>query len=332
MLRPYAGLTAFYFFAEAHLPELPEVETVVRGLQLLLRGHGILSVRLGKTDFIDDPATLEQIVPGCRIIEVRRRGKFLVLLLEKDRASQTDSSLASDRFHLIVHLGMTGQLTVRPSAMPSAVHTHVWFALDNDRELRYTDPRRFGRMALVSESASDNILGELGLDALEANEEEFRGLLAGRRARIKALLLDQHVFRGMGNIYTDESLWRARIHPARLGASLKHDEVARLYCAVQNVLREAIRLGGSSISDYVNAEGEPGEFQLRHRVYQREGKKCSRCATQIRRIIVAGRSSYFCPQCQRVPHRRRSKKKPPAKPAARKRVIAKNKSAPRRRG
>ncbi|HLW44269.1 MAG TPA: bifunctional DNA-formamidopyrimidine glycosylase/DNA-(apurinic or apyrimidinic site) lyase [Candidatus Acidoferrales bacterium] len=312
------------------MPELPEVETVVRGLQLLLPGRGILSVRLGKTDFIDDPAAIEQHVPGCRIVEVQRRGKFLVLFLEKNRALQTAIGFASERFHLIVHLGMTGQLTVRPNAMPSALHTHVWFALDNERELRYTDPRRFGRMALVPESASDSILGELGLDALEASEEEFRGRLAGRRARIKALLLDQSVFRGMGNIYTDESLWRARIHPARLGTSLRRDEVVRLYRGVQKVLREAIRLGGSSISDYVNAEGEPGEFQLRHRVYQREAEKCSRCAAQIRRMIVAGRSSYFCPVCQRAPHARRSKKRWPAKPVGRKRISAKNKSASRR--
>lgn len=314
------------------MPELPEVETVVRGLQSLLPGRGILSVRLGKTDFIDDPAAIEQHVPGCRIVEVRRRGKFLVLCLEKNRASQTATASAPERFHLIVHLGMTGQLTVRPNAMPSALHTHVWFALDNDRELRYTDPRRFGRMALVPESASDSILGQLGVDALEASEDEFRSRLAGRRARIKALLLDQGVLRGMGNIYTDESLWRARIHPARLGASLKHDEVARLYRAVQKVLREAIRLGGSSISDYVNAEGEPGEFQLCHRVYQREGKKCSRCGTRIRRMIVAGRSSYFCPSCQRAPRNRRSQRKPTAEIPARPRISAKSKSASRRQG
>lgn len=312
------------------MPELPEVETVVRGLQSLLPGRSILSVRLSKTDFIDDPAAIEQNVPGCRIVEVQRRGKFLVLFLEKNRALQTATGSAPERFHLIVHLGMTGQLTVRPNAMPSALHTHVWFALDNERELRYTDPRRFGRMALVPESSSGNILGELGLDALEASEEEFRSRLADRRARIKALLLDQRVFRGMGNIYTDESLWRARIHPARLGATLKPDEVARLYRAVQKVLREAIRLGGSSISDYVNAEGEPGEFQLRHCVYQREGKKCARCGTLICRIIVAGRSSYFCPMCQRAPHARRSKKRLHAKPAAPKRISAKNKSASRR--
>ncbi|HKV28488.1 MAG TPA: bifunctional DNA-formamidopyrimidine glycosylase/DNA-(apurinic or apyrimidinic site) lyase [Candidatus Acidoferrales bacterium] len=313
------------------MPELPEVETVVRGLQALLPGRGILSVRLGKTDFIDDPAAIEQHIPGSRIVEVRRRGKFLILFLEKNSSLQTAASVSMpERFHLIVHLGMTGQLTVRPSAMPSPLHTHVWFSLDNDCELRYTDPRRFGRMALVTESNSESILGQLGVDALEASEDEFRGALAGRRARIKALLLDQRVFRGMGNIYTDESLWHARIHPARLGAALKPAEIARLYRAIQKVLREAIRLRGSSISDYVDAEGERGGFQLRHRVYDREGKKCARCGTLIRRMIVAGRSSYFCPHCQKAPRRRSKQRR--AQVPARSRVSAKNKSARPRRG
>jgi formamidopyrimidine-DNA glycosylase len=125
--------------------------------------------------------------------------------------------------------------------------------------------------------------------------------MRGRRARIKALLLDQRVLRGIGNIYADESLWRARIHPKRLGANLKAPEVRRLYRAMRDVLNEAIRLRGSSVSDYVDADGQSGEFQLRHRVYQREGQKCYRCKTKIRRAIVAGRSSHFCPGCQRAP-------------------------------
>ncbi|MFZ0415078.1 MAG: DNA-formamidopyrimidine glycosylase family protein, partial [Candidatus Acidiferrales bacterium] len=200
------------------MPELPEVETVVRGLQMLLPGRGILGVRLGKTDFIDDPAALEENLPGCRITAVRRHGKFLVLQLEKNDAAVAQSHAGAARFDLIVHLGMTGQLTVRPAAMPSVAHTHAWFALDNETELRYTDIRRFGRIVLSQEAGSEKILGPLGLDALEASEEQFRLRLGARRARIKALLLDQRVLRGMGNIYTDESLWRARIHPARLGA------------------------------------------------------------------------------------------------------------------
>ncbi len=283
------------------MPELPEVETVVRGLQTVLPGRRILSVRLGKTDFIDDPAALEEFVPGSRIAGVRRHGKFLVVDLQPAAAQ-------SDKLRLLIHLGMTGQLTVRPSGEPAALHTHVFFALDDGRELRYTDIRRFGRMLVVQDPLEDGILGRLGLDPLEAEDDGFRAQLDGRRARVKALLLDQRVFRGMGNIYTDESLWRARIHPTRLAASLRPKEVARLYRAVRAVLLGAIRLRGSSVSDYVDANGERGEYQMRHRVYQREGKKCFRCGTSIRRAVVAGRSSYFCPRCQPPPRRRRSRK------------------------
>jgi len=170
---------------------------------------------------------------------------------------------------------------------------------------------------IVSESRREELLGELGLDPLEASAQQFRGQIANRRARIKALLMDQHVFRGMGNIYTDESLWRARIHPSRLGANLTTAEIAKLHSAVQHILNEAIRLRGSSVSDYVDSEGQNGEFQLRHRVYQREGKKCSRCGTKIRRIIVAGRSSHFCPQCQRAPRARKLRKTAPRRHAER---------------
>lgn len=289
---------------DENLPELPEVETVVRGLQLLLPGRVIERVRLGKTDFIDDPATLEDVLPGCRILDVHRHGKFLVLRLERPQSQRPATESQPALFHFIVHLGMTGNLTVRPAGMPSPPHTHVWISLDNGAELRYTDPRRFGRMLVLPETYSQMILGPLGLDPLEATEEQFRERLATKRARIKAVLLDQHAFRGMGNIYTDESLWRARIHPARLAANLTRQEIAGLHRAMQKILLEAIRLGGSSISDYVNAEGQPGEFQIRHRVYGREGKKCSRCGSPIRRMIVAGRSSYFCPRCQHAPRQR----------------------------
>lgn len=282
------------------MPELPEVETVVRGLQALLPGRRINAIRLGKTDFIDDPAKLEEILPGCQIKRVHRHGKFIVLHIEKS----TPSAPNPEKFDFIVHLGMTGQLIVLPPSAASALHTHAWISLDNEKELRYIDPRRFGRMLVLPDEHSGIVLGPLGTDPLEVNSQEFQKALAVKRARIKAVLLDQRMFRGMGNIYTDETLWRARIHPARLASSLKRVEVARLHRAMQQILREAIRLGGSSISDYVNAEGLPGEFQIRHRVYQREGKKCRRCEALIRRMIVAGRSSYFCPRCQRAPRQR----------------------------
>jgi formamidopyrimidine-DNA glycosylase len=287
------------------MPELPEVETVVRGLQAVLPGRGIISVRLGKTDFIEDPAAVERHLPGTRIREVRRYGKFLVLELEPRGAD-------APGLWLLIHLGMTGQLFTCPPNARVAPHTHVFLALDDGSELRYVDIRRFGSIRVVRNGARDAVLGKLGLDPLEVTEQQFFAALRVRRARVKALLLDQHVLRGMGNIYTDESLWRARIHPARVGSALKLDELRRLHKAVRAVLSEAIRFRGSSISDYVDSQGQPGEFQLRHRAYGREGKPCSRCGTKIRRIIVAGRSSYFCPTCQRAPRRqkRRSQGKP----------------------
>lgn len=282
------------------MPELPEVETVVRGLKAVLPGRRIIGVRLGKTDFIDDPAALERDVPGSRIGPVRRHGKFLVL--ELDRAGDS-----ADKLSLLVHLGMTGQLVVYPAEAPARPHTHVFFALDDGRELRYTDIRRFGRMSVLPASEEAQILGPLGLDPLEASEKEFAAAIHARKAHIKALLLDQTVLRGMGNIYTDESLWRAKIHPRRLGANLTPKELRGIHRAVQDVLNEAIRSRGSSISDYVDSAGEQGEFQLKHRAYDREGKKCFRCGTSIRRIIVAGRSSYFCPRCQRAPRKNNKK-------------------------
>jgi formamidopyrimidine-DNA glycosylase len=282
------------------VPELPEVETVVRGLRAVLPGRRITGVRLGKTDFIDDPAALERDLPGARIEQVRRHGKFLVL--ELDRASDGAGKLS-----LLVHLGMTGQLVVHPAEAPARPHTHVFFALDDGRELRYTDIRRFGRMAVMPRADQAQVLGPLGLDPLEATESQFTAALHARKAHVKALLLDQTVLRGMGNIYTDEALFRAKIHPRRLGANITPKELHRLYRAMQDVLNEAIRSRGSSISDYVDSAGEQGEFQLKHRVYDREGQKCFRCRAPIRRIIVAGRSSYFCPHCQRAPRHAKSR-------------------------
>ena len=278
------------------MPELPEVETIARGLRAALPGRRILSVRLGKTDFIDDPAAIEQQVPGTRVSAVRRHGKFLLLDLES-----TDRS--ARHFSLLIHLGMTGRLVSCEATAPAAPHTHVWFTLDNGRELRYSDVRRFGRIGLTH-GLQENGLGKLGLDPLETSERQFVALFRNRRARIKALLLDQHVLRGIGNIYADEGLWRARIHPMRLGANLTANELHRLYHAVRAVLNDAIKLRGSSIADYVDSNGSLGGFQRRHRVYQREGRKCFRCGTLIRRTVVAGRSSHFCPRCQHAPRPR----------------------------
>jgi formamidopyrimidine-DNA glycosylase len=283
------------------MPELPEVETVVRGLRLVLPGRRIVAVRLSaKTDFIDDPASLERELPGTRVTGIERYGKFLVIDLQRERADGDDGRIA-----LLIHLGMTGQIVVGPAEAPVLPHTHAFLTLDDGRELRYTDIRRFGRIRILLDGERESVLGSLGIDPLEASEKEFRETITKRSAQIKALLMDQSVFRGMGNIYTDESLWRAKIHPRQLGTKLNEREVKRLRRAVREVLMEAIRLRGSSVSDYVDSDGARGEFQLRHRVYQREGKKCFRCGAVIRRAIVAGRSSFFCPRCQRAPRAKR---------------------------
>jgi formamidopyrimidine-DNA glycosylase len=276
------------------MPELPEVETLVRGLRATLPGRCIVGVRLGKTDFLDDPATLERDLPGQRITDVVRHGKFFVLHLE---------SAANHTPHrtLLCHLGMTGHLAPHAPQEPVSPHTHVVLSLDDGRELRYTDPRRFGRMALLTEAELETALAPLGSEPLGISSKELHARLAGRRARIKVLLLDQRVLRGLGNIYADESLWRARIHPMRHAGSLTRQQIARLHRAIHSVLRAAIRLRGSSISDYRDAEGRRGEFQRLHRVYDREGKPCRRCHGKIGRILVSGRSSYFCPRCQRKP-------------------------------
>jgi len=273
------------------MPELPEVETVARGLQREIAGRRVVSVTLGKTDFMDNPEEIERQLPGAEIRAVERYGKFMLLRLRRAEAAEEAA--------LLVHLGMTGAMMPRAVSQPHAKHTHLVALLDDGRELRYVDSRRFGRMALLAGEALREELRRFGADPLEAPLDEFTRRIGERRARIKALLLDQHVLRGVGNIYADESLWKAKIHPAEIGARLQPEQLGKLYRALQEILKRSIALRGSSISDYLDAEGEPGEYQLHHKAYGREGKPCYRCKTPIKRMVVAGRSSYFCPNCQK---------------------------------
>src|SRR6202795_3074023 len=264
------------------MPELPEVETVARGLQKSIAGRRILSVVLGKTDFIDDPVALEEHLPGRQIEAVERFGKFMLLRLSASAAAGSippngEGAPAA----LLVHLGMTGQIAPSAAAQPREKHTHVCLLLDDGRELRYTDARRFGRIAYLTEGPLAKELEEFGADPLEVSDEEFASRIRGRRARIKALLLDQSVLRGVGNIYADESLWRAKIHPARVGTRLSKKEMATLRKVLQDILKKAIVMRGSSIANFVDAEGLAGDYQRHHRAYGREGKKCFRCAATI---------------------------------------------------
>lgn len=283
------------------MPELPEVETLARGLQREVAGRRVLSVELGKTEFMDNPAEIERELPGARIERVERYGKFMLLRLQRfaETVNVTQESA------LLVHLGMTGTMVPRSVGEPRAKHTHLAALLDDGRELRYIDPRRFGRIAWLAGEKLRAELLRFGADPLLISLQEFAQRIRGRKARIKAMLLDQGVLRGVGNIYADESLWKAKIHPARISARLTMDEVKSLHGALQQILEKAILLRGSSISDFLDAEGEPGEYQLHHKAYGREGKPCYRCKTPIRRIIVAGRSSFFCPNCQKTPRGRK---------------------------
>lgn len=273
------------------MPELAEVETVARGLRRLA-GCRIAAVRFGKTDFVHQPERLEALLPGSRIAEIRRHGKLLLIGCDREAPGAA-------RCWLIVHLGMTGQLLLQDPGDPVARHTHAWFALDDGRELRYVDIRRFGRLRVASPGELAAFLAPLGAEPLELSRAEFRRRLGSRRARLKALLLDQRVLRGLGNIYADESLWRARLHPLRLGSELSVPELDRLWRSIRRVAAEAIRRRGTSIANYVDTRGRPGTFQRFLRVYQRAGRPCPRCHAAIARAIIAGRSSHFCPRCQR---------------------------------
>jgi formamidopyrimidine-DNA glycosylase len=194
-----------------------------------------------------------------------------------------------------VHLGMTGSLRVCEPDAEVAKHTHAILRLSSGRELRFVDPRRFGRLSVAQAGDFD----ATGIEPLEVDLDHFLTLFRGRKTPIKSALLNQKLLRGVGNIYADESLFRAGLRPRRRASTITRDQLGKLLLAIKEVLKEAIALGGSSISDYVDADGEEGFFQLQHRVYGRESEPCLVCKTPIKRIVIAGRSSHYCPTCQK---------------------------------
>jgi len=291
------------------VPELPEVETVASGLNGRVAGDTIKSVWIGeRLQPLKSPAALiVSTLEGRRIARVHRAGKHIIIDLEdhgrssrkstgrKARARQTASLQKPDgTAQWIVHLGMTGQLMVAQPGAPIAKHTHLIAQLASGRELRFVDPRMFGKLSVHLDGFDPG-----GIEPLEVTEEQFRTLFRGRKTPIKSALLNQKLLRGVGNIYADEALHRAGIRPRRRAAGLTRDELRKLHRTVREVLLEAIKAGGSSISDYVNADGEEGMFQVEHRVYGREGEGCLKCGTAIRRITIGGRSSHYCPKCQK---------------------------------
>ncbi len=269
------------------MPELPEVETIARGLHKAVAGDRIEEVWIGdKSNLLKSPASeIARVLRGARIEGFRRVGKHIV----GDLASTKGPA------QWIIHLGMTGRCLVCEPGAEHAKHTHLIASLESGRELRFVDPRRFGKLQVL-EGAE---FAAAGAEPIAADRSEFVEMFKGRKTPIKSALLNQSLLSGIGNIYADESLFRAGIRPRRRAASLTRVELARLYDAIQEVLAEAITAGGSSVSNYVNASGDGGLFQLQHRVYQRTGEPCLVCGSGIKRVVVAGRSSHYCPHCQR---------------------------------
>jgi len=274
------------------MPELPEVETFIRELAPELNGRRITRARVFWPGVIAFPTDEEFVtaIAGARFDRFARRGKYMLFGLDDPRT-------------LIVHLRMTGKLQLAPAAGPPAKHEHVILDLDDGRSLHYQDPRKFGRFWLTP--YPETVLAKLGPEPLgpDFTPAYLIDKLAGRKAPIKALLLDQRIVAGIGNIYADETLYRAHVHPARPAGNLRADEIARLHAAAQDVLQVAIErcgssLGRSNLQNYIRPGGEQGGFQEEHNVFRKTGQPCPHCGHPIERMVIAQRSSHYCPVCQ----------------------------------
>jgi len=284
------------------MPELPEVETIVQGLRKSVIGKKIRAVKCDGCRVFNQRNFSKDLI-GKKIKSVKRRGKFIILEL-------------SDNQHLLIHLGMTGGLFHYKKNEPKDKHDHLTLTFtDSKTELRYNDQRKFGRVRKQltenSKLKTDNrerktvncepfsVLAQLGPEPLEISSDDFVKLVGKRKARVKSLLMNQKIIAGIGNIYSDEALFQARIHPLAPANRISKQKLKRLHEAIQKILKKAIRAGGSSVDNYTNLEGEKGFFQLEHKVYGREGEKCKKCGTKIRRIRITQRSTHFCPNCQK---------------------------------
>ena len=274
------------------MPELPEVETVRKGLEQLVVGKTIAEVNVFWGKIIEQPEVdvfRHQLI-GETITGVQRRGKFLIFKLT--------------HWDLISHLRMEGKYEFHQQSDPLAKHTHVTFSFTDGSQLRYLDVRKFGRMTLVAKDQSANYRGilQLGPEPVVTDFHliDFQAGLKKHHKAIKPLLLDQKLVTGLGNIYVDEALWEAEIHPEQPADTLSEKEVKKLYSAIIDVLARAVEAGGTTIRTYLNALGEAGKFQLSLNVYGQTGNPCPRCGTPIQKIKVAQRGTHFCPNCQRL--------------------------------
>lgn len=273
------------------MPELPEVETVKRSLEPLVKGKIISGVEIIFEGIIKypHPERFKEQLRGRKIMDLDRKGKYLLFFLDEDLT-------------LIIHLRMTGQLMVCERNSPVAKYTHLIFQLSSGQDWRFTDVRKFGLVYLVPTGNWEKIKGlkNLGYEPLseEFNLPVLKKLFAGRNGVVKVFLLDQTKIAGIGNIYADEILYEAGLHPRRNIGTLSEEEVRKLYVTIKSKLEEGIMYRGTSLKDYVDGRGEKGGFQERLKVYGRRGKSCYRCGTRLERIVVGGRGTVFCPQCQ----------------------------------
>lgn len=274
------------------MPELPEVETVRRGLAPVMEGKRIESAQVNRPDLrFPLPERMAERLTGATVTALRRRSKYILADLSTGET-------------LLIHLGMSGRMLVSGAILGQFHHSHpapqkhdhVVLHMEGGARITFNDARRFGAMDLFT--GSHKLLDDIGPEPLgnDFNETYLAARLAGRRTPIKSALLDQHIVAGLGNIYVCEVLHRAATHPARLAADT---EAAPLVPLIREVLSEAIEAGGSSLKDYRQADGELGYFQHRFRVYDRQGQPCTTCGAPIERIVQSGRSSFFCPNCQR---------------------------------
>lgn len=284
-----------YPVSRSFMPELPEVETVAQGLRRRALGRRIAAVEVRHPGAIAGSAEeFASTLEGRKLLNVSRKGKAIAIELQAENG-------VAPRF-LLVRLGMTGQLTVAPHDASLEPHTHVIMPLDDGRdELRFRDVRRFGRLRSLTRAELDEVMGALGPDAQLVTEAQFRSAMRDRKGAIKSWLMNQSLVAGLGNIYADEALFAARLHPLAQPGRVSARKAHQLYLAVRKVLQRAVRLGGTTFSDYLDVEGLRGAFLAKLQVYQRTGEPCRRCGHAIQRIVIAGRSSHFCPRCQRTP-------------------------------
>ncbi len=271
------------------MPELPEAETIARELDRQVVGCVISSVRVLRRDVVHgDPRPIGRVVTGRHIRRVYRRAKRVIVAFDPP-------------IEIVFHLGMSGRLSVEPSRVLAAKHTHLRLALDDDevREIRFCDPRRFGGVWVLAGGTRQvgRKLGPLGPEPLQLTSKDFANIL-DRNRQVKALLLDQGAIAGIGNIYCDEALFRAGVHPLTSAADLSLRQRGVLLHSIKTVLRAAIKHRGSTISDYRQVDGVAGSFQHSNRVYGREGTACVECSAEIIRLVAAGRSTFVCAVCQ----------------------------------